>query len=124
MFLGLAQLERVENRPGYWRLTQALTYKTREGFKITVPKGFITDLASIPRPLRFFFRVNGRHIEAAILHDYLYYKKGFVPFMQLSRSECDDTFYFAMLDSDVPEWKAAIMWLGVRVGGFLFFYSK
>lgn len=39
---------------------------------ITVPKGFRSDGASVPRPLWWFLSPAGELFEAAILHDYLY----------------------------------------------------
>lgn len=39
---------------------------------ITVPKGLITDLTSVPAPLRMIAGRVGPWLEAAIVHDYLY----------------------------------------------------
>jgi hypothetical protein len=39
---------------------------------ITVPRGLITDLTSVPRVFRIFVGRVGPWLEAAILHDYLY----------------------------------------------------
>jgi len=39
---------------------------------ITVPAGMLTDLASVPRLFRGFVGRVGPHLEAAIVHDYLY----------------------------------------------------
>jgi len=39
---------------------------------IVVPVGMLTDLASVPRLARWYVGRVGRHLEAAILHDYLY----------------------------------------------------
>ena len=39
---------------------------------VTVPKGMLTDLASVPRFLRFLVGRVGPHLEAAIVHDYQY----------------------------------------------------
>lgn len=41
---------------------------------VTVPKGFLTDFASLPRwpsIIRSIFRKNGKHRPAAVVHDYL-----------------------------------------------------
>lgn len=40
--------------------------------EITVPAGFITDLASVPFPLSKIFKPDGRWAKAAVIHDYLY----------------------------------------------------
>jgi hypothetical protein len=40
--------------------------------RVVVPHGLLTDLTSVPRPLRIFVGRVGPWLEAAILHDYLY----------------------------------------------------
>lgn len=60
-----------------FRLKRPFTYalKTEDsGVSITVPKGFRTDLASIPRLIDDWFGLNpsGELAKAAVLHDYLY----------------------------------------------------
>ena len=62
----------------YWLLLEDLTFETvRKGdnkyFKITVPAGFVTNLASIPVPLNVIYDKSGRYSSAGILHDYLYW---------------------------------------------------
>lgn len=39
--------------------------------KITVPRGMITDLASVPPVFRWFVSRTGPYLEAAVVHDYL-----------------------------------------------------
>ena len=39
---------------------------------ITVPTGMLTDLASVPRPFRWYAGRVGPHLEAAVVHDFLY----------------------------------------------------
>lgn len=62
----------------YWVLLEDLTFETVRSsdgkyFKITVPAGFVTDLASIPVPLNLLYDKTGRYSSAGILHDYLYW---------------------------------------------------
>ena len=60
-------------QPGEWLLLSPLEYRSdSHGHGFTVPKNFITDLASIPRVLRGVFDQNGVSRPAAVLHDYLY----------------------------------------------------
>lgn len=83
----------------------------------TVPEGFETDGASIPR---FLWSTIGspfmpQFIEAAVLHDYLY-KTG-----HATRAEADELFYL-MLRQDGVSWvRAHVMWMAVRAFGWLFF---
>lgn len=56
-----------------WRLLTSLKYYSGTlGQEITVPSGFFTDLASVPRLLRWLVPVaNAKNRKAAITHDYL-----------------------------------------------------
>jgi hypothetical protein len=53
-------------------LTDLIWESSISGQRITVPKGFITDLASIPAALRGILNVNGPSRSPAVVHDYLY----------------------------------------------------
>lgn len=119
-----ASLRRNKRKPGTFILLETFLFVTVSGFSVLVPQGFVTDLASIPRVLRLFIQVNGRHSDAAIIHDWLYYKRGHIGPWTLTRKQCDDIFLEAMLESGVPKWKAWTMWSGVRVGGWAAWGSK
>ena len=122
MFLDSAKLETFGAKQ--WRLIEPLVYITNNSNAITAPKGFVCDLASIPRILRIVYPVNAKHREAAILHDWLYHQKGHVIFAHLTREQCDDLFYEAMINSGVSAWKAWSMWAGVRLGGWAAWSNK
>jgi len=82
------------------------------GIVIRVPKGFVTDFASVPR---FFWRVvppMGQHGKAAVVHDFLYRKSsGF------SKILADAIFFEAMELLGVSWWKRWVMYLAVRYFG-------
>lgn len=63
-------------KPDQWIVRRSLVWATRDDLldAITVPPGFVTDLASVPRFLRDrrAFDVNGASRRPAVLHDYLY----------------------------------------------------
>lgn len=99
-----------------WQLTEPLRYETREGEIIVVPKGFITDFASVPRiPLAFFLVGDVAH-KPAVIHDWLYSaeiaSKGY-----FTRCEADRILREAMEDEGIWWWRRWLMWFGVRVGG-------
>lgn len=80
--------------------------------EIRVPKGFVTDFASVPRvPIAYWLTGDTAH-EAAVLHDYCY-STGLHP-----RAWCDEMFAAAMQASGVPAWRRALMYAGVRAGGW------
>src|SRR5262249_6063867 len=68
-------------------LTQPITWKPNKGqekyHEVTVPTGFVTDLASIPSSFWSLLRPDGLYAYAAILHDYLYW------FQTRPREQCD-----------------------------------
>ena len=82
---------------------------------IRIPKGFITDGASSPRfSYSFFPPFTGRHVEASVLHDFLYSSKsGF----RFSRFFSDAIFKEALIYSGVGRVKAGFMFAAVRCFG-------
>jgi hypothetical protein len=58
---------------GGWRLHAPLVYYSDVlGRTVTVPTGYVTDLASVPRLFRFIVPVaNAKNRRAAVVHDYL-----------------------------------------------------
>ena len=117
MFLTRAKLETFT--ASRLRLLEELVYLSASGYIFEIPKGFVCDLASVPRLLRFLYSVNGDHRESAILHDFLYDREGLIDDESFTREQCDDLFYEAMINSGVSEWKAWSMWAGVRIGGWV-----
>lgn len=94
-----------------WRLTDDLVYGD-----ITIPKGFITNYASIGVfhnvflfPIYALFSGYGNY--ASTVHDYLY------TFHKMSRKDADEVFYQALRSEGVAHWRAWLMWAGVRIGG-------
>lgn len=80
----------VRGGPIIWRPNSGQAFKT-----VNVPEGFVTDLASVPRPFWAIMRPEGRYAYAAVVHDYLYWMQ------DRSREEADKIFRFAMEDSKV-----------------------
>ena len=104
----------------FYHLEVPLIYE--DGHKIiTVPAGFETDFASVPRlPIIFSLWGNRAHREA-VVHDYLY-SLGSIP--DLSRSECDKIFRDAMILQGNPWWIYQPMYWGVRMWGWKFFKRR
>jgi len=83
------------------------------GNTIDVPIGFMTDFASIPRPLWVILPRWGKYGNAAVIHDYCYWEQS------RSRLESDRIFREAMEVLEVPGWKSCAMYYSVRLGGCL-----
>lgn len=82
---------------------------------VVVPKGFITDGATIPKPLWAFMRPEGYLFEAAILHDYLYQDRKEI------RVEADYHLYSVAVMYGCPKWKARAAYLAVRLFGWMYY---
>jgi len=82
---------------------------------VTVPAGFESDGASVPR---FFWRVvfppgDRRAIRAAFFHDYVYRTHP----VGWTRTMADKAFFRVLLADGVGRFRARIAYLGVRWGG-------
>lgn len=54
-----------------WALTAPLVWTGSRGDTFTVPAGFVTDFATVPRFLHWLVLPYGAYTRAAVLHDYL-----------------------------------------------------
>jgi hypothetical protein len=90
-----------------WELIEPFTYHVGEE-RTTVPQGFITDFASIPRIFWNILAPTGKHGKAAVIHDWLYRTHS------CSRKKADNIFYEAMRVIGVSWWKRALMYRAVR----------
>lgn len=102
-----------------WRLIEPLAYfSERLDRQITVPKGFVTDFASVPR-LPFAYMIFGNIAqEEAVIHDYLYHKSG------VSREDADAVFDEAMQVKGKWWWRRKLMWSGLRLFGWQFYEEE
>ena len=96
-----------------WEVEKDFTYVIGKKNFVKVPKGFITDLASIPRVFWSIFPPDGNYTQAAVLHDYLYQMNLFI------RKECDGIFLQAMKILKVPLWKRSVMYSALRMFGWI-----
>lgn len=111
---------RVEDNDGFpFVLLEPLIYLSKEIVapgkvgKITVPAGFQTDYASIPRVFWRLLPPVGRYDRAAVVHDFLYQNNG------VTRLQADNVLCEAMKVVNVPHWQRAMIYAGVRVGGWV-----
>ncbi|HEV8037226.1 MAG TPA: DUF1353 domain-containing protein [Bryobacteraceae bacterium] len=96
-------------------LTKPITWKPNEGQEryqeVSVPAGFVTDLASIPRVFWTLLRPDGRYAYSAIVHDYLYW------FQTRPREESDTILKLGMKDFSIDVVTITAIYDAVRVGG-------
>jgi hypothetical protein len=106
-----------------------------EELRLTVPEGFESDGASVPRLLWSLTGIerDGVHRAAALLHDFLYKHAGEIPYgaqMILigeewspygsgwTRKDADKLFARVLRESGVGKVRRRLMYLGVRLGGW------
>jgi Protein of unknown function (DUF1353) len=96
-----------------WVLVDDLSYEVgTSGVVIAVPKGFVTDFASIPQALwSVGLSPNGLYSKAAVVHDYLYWTQS------CSRQQADNLLMIAMKESGVNAATRRLIYEGVRLGG-------
>jgi len=90
------------------------TYVTNKGDKITVPKGFFTNFASVPRGLWWAMPPLDTYGKAAVIHDYLYRTPG----LGYTRKEADDILKEACQVLGVSPIKINILYSAVRTFGW------
>lgn len=106
----------VVNNRG-WCILSIKAYACAYCVDYEIYTGFKTDLASVPRILRWLIPVEGKHKYAALLHDYLY--REIVSNGGMPRKEADDIFMAAMKSDGVSAAKRYTIYFAVRLfGGF------
>ena len=95
-----------------WILRDPLVYEVGvSGQRVTVPVGFVTDFASVPRALRSIASLRSLYSDAAVLHDFLYWTQ------PCTKPEADNLFLIAMRETGVSAWEARAFYLAVRFAG-------
>ena len=97
-----------------WRLLDPLVFEgTKEFFVIR--RGFKTDFASIPRPVRWLFDTAGTNSEPGVLHDALWREsKREDAEPRVDPWDADGLFRRALRQSGATAMTRALMWIAVR----------
>ena len=95
-----------------WELVEDFKVETSKGV-VTVPKGFVTDLASVPRFLWWIIPPFGRYTQAGVVHDWLTWSQFF------TRKETDTIFSELMIKYGTYKYKAKLMYRAVRTFGWI-----
>jgi hypothetical protein len=96
----------------HWILVEPVVYRIgNTNYQIEVPKGFVTDFASVPYGFTALFLPTGQYSRAAVIHDYLYWTQ------KCSREQADRIFLLAMIESDVPYKTRTTIYRTVRTAG-------
>lgn len=108
-----------------YEVVEDYTYDSGK-YKITVPKGFIYDRASIPRVFWVLIDKDSLSNVAPLFHDLLYRYGGALPtnqvtpYRKFSREETDDLFLELMTKSGVNKWRREAAYQAVRRGAGIY----
>jgi hypothetical protein len=105
----------IHNSGKSFTLLEPLCYAGAIG-TITVPAGYVTDCASVPRAIWSIIPPLGRYQYAAIIHDWLY-DTHHADIHALSRAACDKLFLDIMQATDVGWRTRSVMYYAVRLFG-------
>jgi Protein of unknown function (DUF1353) len=99
---------------GYWFLIENLVWSSPHTLpsEVDIPRGFVTDFASVPRIFWSIFPPIGTYGLPAIMHDWLYWTQ------PVSRKMADEIFDVAMKDMRTPLWKRVAIYGSLRVIGW------
>lgn len=108
--LGSLDLRHVEGEN--WELLAPLNV-TWGDYEFQVKEGFLTDLASIPRVVRWLVPKGRNESKAAVVHDWLYRHD----FCRMSRAEADALFLAIMEECGVGGIRRQVIYRAVRIAG-------
>lgn len=95
-----------------FEVTEDLTYQSDLFGPRTIPAGFISDLASIPRFALGYLNSDDPRISAiSMVHDWEYTRKA------LTRLQCDQLLREGMIALGARPTMAAVVYAAVRLGG-------
>jgi Protein of unknown function (DUF1353) len=103
--------------PRSFRVIEPVVFDIMD-IEIVVPKGFVTDLASVPRILWAYLPPFGNYTAAAIVHDFLYTMQH-VHGGPIKRSFADRVFLHGMAHLGVRETQRLVMYRAVRAFGWI-----
>lgn len=68
----MIKLEYIQGSKKKWKVIEPISVQLSSGDYVTIPKGMITDLSSVPRFLWSLFPPYGNFLIASLVHDYMY----------------------------------------------------
>ncbi|WP_171062924.1 DUF1353 domain-containing protein [Larkinella sp. C7] len=108
--------EEDPDKPDRWMVMEPIRYQTAIG-EVTIPRGYVTDFASVPVWLWGLFPPIGRHNRASLLHDFWYDNRlGENDFgMENARLLADREFWFRLNEAEPNrKFRNRLMYLACR----------
>ena len=103
-----------------WALDQEFRF-SHDRINYIVPKGFHTDLATIPFPVSIILPPDGDYKESAVVHDFLLarmYSKS----IEMTRNKASLAFLQGLIYQSIPIYKIITLMVGVKfldIGRFI-----
>lgn len=120
LYRGIEAVKKADGRDADYISLRPYTIRYRldgDQHSITVPPGMLTDLASVPRAGRWLIGRVGPHLEASIVHDFLYIAWQDIPgygAREDDRAFADELFRVGMKQAKVSGFKKAMIYRAVR----------
>jgi hypothetical protein len=109
----IAEAHETRNGRPLMKLREPLVFQSDVlGKTITVPKDFVSDLASVPRIPLAWWLAGGHGNRASLVHDKL------LDDNEVPRKVADQVFREALKASGAPGWRTWLMYAGVRIGAW------
>lgn len=110
-FLNELVVSPVDDR--HWKLDKPLHFFSEKAKKIiAIPRGYITDFASVPRIPLLYLAIGGTCNEPAVVHDYLY------SVHLVNRATADAVLLEACKAIGIAKWRRYLVYFGVRLFGW------
>ncbi len=107
--IGRPTVTQLTASPPVFLLAYPLTFSAGDrAQQFSVPPGFVTDLASIPRALWWWQAPHEGTMAPAIVHDFLYWEQ------PCTKDEADAVIYVAMKQTGMKDGSIALVYDGVR----------
>jgi hypothetical protein len=95
-----------------WIVKEPLIYRVGiSKDSVVIPRGFVTDFASIPPALQSLIQQNGPSLLPAVVHDFLYWTG------TCTRRQADQLLKLAMIENHVPPIQQTAIYNAVRAAG-------
>lgn len=103
-----------------WEITKSFVVRWGGKVLFQVPKGFRTDLASVPQLAKSLVPKLGPWNQIAVVHDFVYRN----PWVNLTRKEADDLLMDGMKTKNVGLYARSVIYSGVRAGGWASYKAR
>jgi hypothetical protein len=102
-----------------WQLIEDWLYDLPDGATIIIPKGFVFDGASIPRPLWGLLSPTGLLLIPGLIHDFAYRYDYLWALKVANNGDTDNCVYKYKHNSGQRHWDTMFREVGVRINGMV-----